>query len=247
MMNNWKKTKEIIKCISRRYLGYDPGLRKIKIDDDFLDQKNLLVKINVEVIFDVGANVGQTTQKYRKLFPRSKIYSFEPFSNVFNTYSINTEGDKMIHKNQIALSDNIGESSFFTHKCHYTNSLLPISDKYKSENNYKLESKIKVKTDTLDNFCEKNNINRINILKMDVQGGEMLVLEGSKEMLSKKAIDLIYTEVEFVAIYENQPLFDDIKKYLMDYGYILYKNYNLAYDTYGVPIAGDVVFIRPNL
>ncbi|MFA6554503.1 MAG: FkbM family methyltransferase [Candidatus Paceibacterota bacterium] len=240
-------TKKLIKSMARKFLGLDLSLRKIIMTSDFIEQKKLLRDTNTKIIFDVGANVGQTTQKYRKLFPKSKIFGFEPFKDVFKIYSNNTDGDKMTLRNNIALSNHTGTASFYSNECHYTNSLLPFDDKYSGKENLKSKSQIQIITNTLDNFCDKNNLNHINILKIDVQGGEMLVLEGAKEMLSKKAIDLIYSEVEFVAIYKNQPLFKDIEKFLAQYDYHFYKNFNLYYDKDNVLISGDAIFIRTEL
>lgn len=241
--------KEKIKYLSRKYFGYDPSLRKITISEDFIEQKKILIDNNVkaETIFDIGANVGQTTQKYRKLFPKSIIYGFEPFPKVFEIYSKNTNGEKKIHKKQFALSNKIGKAFFFSNENHYTNSLLAIDKKFGNDNAYKLKSKIEIETNTLDNFCKENNIKRINILKMDVQGGEMLVLEGAKEMLSQKAIDLIYTEIEFVTLYQDQPLFEDIRKFLNNYGYKFYKNYNTYYNEKSEAISADSIFINQRL
>lgn len=60
-------------------------------------------------------------------------------------------------------------------------------------------------TTTLDAYCLENSISRINILKIDAQGGEALILEGGESLLRNQRIDLIYLEVIIEATYQGQP------------------------------------------
>jgi hypothetical protein len=60
-----------------RYLEYKIGLTK----DALIQQKDILAKSEPVAIFDVGANIGDTTAAYTKYFPKSVIYSFEPFTD----------------------------------------------------------------------------------------------------------------------------------------------------------------------
>jgi len=62
---------------------------------------------------------------------------------------------------------------------------------------------IDVPSVTVDNFCAQSGIDHIDILKLDVQGGELLALEGTKHMLSRTAVTLIYAEV--VDRFEPEP------------------------------------------
>lgn len=239
-----QKTRDTIKYIFRKYIGYDLSTLRTKLGEDFLDQKNTLSNQKVQVIFDVGANLGQTTRKYRKMFPKATIYAFEPFLEIFKEYVHSTRGDAKIHPENIALSETNGTAVFFVNNLHYTNSLLQNNEDYTAKIDvYNPIKTTKVQTEKLDTYCQKNNIERINILKIDVQGGELLVLKGAQEMLSRGAIDLIYTEVEFTPIYKNQPLFDDIENFLRQYGYTVHKKYNISYES-TKPISGDVIFTR---
>jgi len=230
--------------MSRRFFRYDPSLRKIKIPEEYTDQKSIFSGTEPATIFDVGANIGQTTKKYRKLFPKADIYSFEPFPPVFSMYSRNTKGDHRVHPNQIALSNREGSASFYTNSCHYTNSLLPVQEKYKEIANFEPKSEIQVKTETLDNYCSRNKIERIDILKMDVQGGELMVLEGAQKLLRENKIGLIFTEVTFTELYKDQPVFDNLKDFLGRFGFVVYKKYNIEDPTKAKPAEGDVIFIR---
>lgn len=247
-MLNLQNIKEAIKYFSRKYLNYDPGLRKVRIGDDFRDQKGVLSDANVEVIFDVGANVGQTTQKYRKLFPKADIYGFEPFRPVFEIYLNTCKGDRRIHPENIALSNRTGDAEFFVNSLHYTNSLLRNNTEYTNDlQSYAPIATIHVKTATLDSYCATHAVERIHILKMDVQGGELLVLEGALELLTSARINLIYAEVEFVPIYQRQPLLKDLESFLVQYHYRLHKMYNVYKSNDNQPMAADVIFVHDGI
>lgn len=64
------------------------------------------------------------------------------------------------------------------------------------------EKCIKVTSITLDSFIEENNITEIDILKLDVQGGELMVFEGAKVALNHKKIKIIYSEIWFLEGYD---------------------------------------------
>lgn len=79
---------------------------------------------------------------------------------------------------------------------------------------------ITVNTVTLDSLFERNNLNfeDFDMLELDVQGAELMVLEGASKLLDH--IKYIYTEVTFFSPdYENNPLFDDVSNFLADRGF----------------------------
>jgi protein O-GlcNAc transferase len=75
-----------------------------------------------------------------------------------------------------------------------------------------------VTTIALDNLLGGQSI---DYLKIDVQGGELAVFEGAVQLLQNTLV--IETEVEFVQIYENQPLFSDVDQFLRGLGFGLVK------------------------
>lgn len=58
-------------------------------------------------------------------------------------------------------------------------------------------------------------------LKIDVQGGELMVLQGAKERLETALV--VHTEVEFAPLYKGQPLFADIDAFLRSHGFVLHR------------------------
>ncbi len=82
---------------------------------------------------------------------------------------------------------------------------------------------------------------------MDVQGGELLVLRGGSSLLSAGSIDLIYTEVSFVELYDDQVIFTDLCEYLSTHGYALYGLYNLYKGRNGLLAQADAIFLSPRM
>ena len=213
--------------------------------NEWIWQKELL-KGKANVIFDVGANRGNTTLKYLKVFPNAIIHSFEPFPDSYELFINLHKGNLNVKLNKYALSNDIGKSILNINKSIDTNSFLEsIEIGANSDKGCVSVGRMLVETNTLDNYCSKNNINAIDILKIDVQGYEMEVLRGAVEMLNNGRIKLIYIETYFKPQYLHQPLFHDISKLLYDYNFLL----NDVYDPYfsnNNMIWCDSIFINAN-
>ena len=80
-----------------------------------------------------------------------------------------------------------------------------------------LEAEIPVQTVAIDDLAE---IQDFDAIKLDVQGAELDVLKGAQKKLS--AATLVLSEVEFIPLYENQPLFGDVDGFLRAHGFLLH-------------------------
>ena len=93
-------------------------------------------------------------------------------------------------------------------------------------NKIKDYEKIEVQTQTLDNFCRIKKIKRIDLLKIDTEGTEEKILLGAKKLLSRKKIDLIYTEVSGFKNTFNKK-FNRIFRFLSQYNFELVKTWEI--------------------
>jgi FkbM family methyltransferase len=84
-----------------------------------------------------------------------------------------------------------------------------------------LDFSLEIETTTLDEFCKTEDITEIDFLQIDVQGADLDVLRGAKNLLSRSVLG-IQIEVEFSPLYTNQPLFRDIDYYLDKFGFSLF-------------------------
>ncbi len=182
------------------------------------DQKKLLAE--AKVIFDVGANIGQTAERYLKLYPAAQIWSFEPVPEMFAQLQSRFAGNKQIHPVPLALGDAVGTATMNLSKGSQTSSLLMHKNR--------TGKTIQIRTDTIDNFCASNAVERIDVLKADVEGMEGKVFMGAAEMFRRRSVRLILTEVYFYSVYETMPLFWDLHQQLKGLGFELYGLYSLV-------------------
>ena len=80
------------------------------------------------------------------------------------------------------------------------------------------------------------------LLKLDVQGAELQVLQGAEKLLP--IIDAIYCEVSFVELYERQPTAGAIVSFLDRHGFALRGVFNLSYTKEFGPTQADILFVR---
>ncbi len=115
--------------------------------------------------------------------------------------------------------------------------------KLSSEHKYDYET-INVPTLTLDHYCQVNNINKIDILKIDVQGFELNVLQGAKTLLNEGKVTMIYSEVTFAETYMNQTRFTDLVSYLSKFNYEIWDIGSFLYTRSEKLWAANLIFLH---
>jgi FkbM family methyltransferase len=204
-----------------------------------------LVVAREPMIFDVGANVGQTALRYRELFPSATIHCFEPFPPSFERLREALERDAKARLHLLALAASGGSARLKANRSAATNSLLA-SDRraahYWGGGLLDTEHEVEVQTRTLDEFCSSEGIGHVDVLKLDVQGAEYAVLEGAREMLAAQRIDVIYMEVITAPTYVGQRELHEYLALLHERGYRLFDFYNPARRD-GRLIQSDVIVV----
>lgn len=147
------------------------------------------------IIFDVGGYKGDYVSVSDKLFSDSTIYTFEPIPALATILRETFNTSSTIHVQEIALSNTDGEQPIYFSKMN--DGCSSLSERVAAGGTEALPIMVKVKT--LDTFCEENNISHINVLKMDVEGGEFDILMGAKKILLNT--DVI--QFEFGCIYSR--------------------------------------------
>lgn len=237
--------KRLIKTLLKRF---DIDISRYRPQaDKWVAHKILLQGTHAPLILDVGANIGQTLQAYKDIFPDCEIHCFEPFPDSYSILKQTTSNYKHAHAHHLAISDSIGERALYVNSYyHVTNSLYPrptSGARYYPEG-AQLNDVITVQTDTLDSFCQRFEIGNIDILKMDIQGGELAALHGASKMLDNQTPRLITTEIMFIPHYEGGALFHEINDYLLSKGYSLFGIYDLHYAENGQLRFADAIYIN---
>lgn len=154
--------------------------------DLFHDLDWYLPNTRIRSVFDVGANVGQSALRYAQEFPDAVIHSFEPVASTFATLSQAVPA--RVHCHQIALG--AAQDSGRMVKQGKTEMFYLLGDKAVPDTAV-LEQ---VSVDTLDGFCGRHHISRIDFLKIDTEGSDMAVLEGAAGLLRDQRIGIIQVE-----------------------------------------------------
>jgi FkbM family methyltransferase len=221
------------------------GYRISKINKNSLQNENPLVAIkesirnqNDIVLFDIGANLGQTIQKMKLEFPVSKIYAFEPSRSCYGILKKNLDIENVLVFNN-AVGSKSGKIKFNEYSWSALSSILK-----RSFGSAQIIDTYDVDLITVDSFCELNNISKIDFLKTDTEGFELEVLKGATEMFKKNKIQFVYLEVFFKENYIGQGSFGDIYNFLIGKGFELVKIYDFEITNDGLLNRSDALFLN---
>ena len=132
------------------------------------------------VVFDVGGNIGQSILHYRNALPECRIHSFEPNPDAFAELESQWGDCGEVSLVRLALAEKAGVMDFYATRRSEMSSLLvpePWLNILSPDRKYDFTA-LQVQCGTLDAYCKEMNIDHVDILKIDVQGGELRVLEG---------------------------------------------------------------------
>jgi FkbM family methyltransferase len=173
-------------------------------------KRNLQERFLDILVVDIGASVDEFESPYYNLFEgfqSLKIIGFDP-----QTDKTPSGENIKIYPHVIGDGNAANFHIFNDFRC---SSLLDLNYDFCSSFNHiselELIAKENITTQKLDNLLKEEFI---SLLKIDVQGAELMVLKGAVETLKKTST--IILEVEFNPIYSNQPLFVEISRFLSD-------------------------------
>ena len=161
-----------------------------------------LVRPNMTV-FDIGANIGNYSMLFSEIVGKfGRVYSFEPTPSTFKTLQkriLQGEYKNVFAYNKAVFSENqLIEFNEFPEEYSVWNSLgIPqmlvpnsLNNEYVPVVRTELVEGIKI-----DTFCENHNIEKIDYLKLDVEGAESDALQGAANLIQKKAIRFLQFEI----------------------------------------------------
>jgi FkbM family methyltransferase len=181
------------------------------------------IKKEKVILFDVGGHKGESIKRYRDIFKASVIHCFEPNEALMKGLKEKFKIENLF-LNQCGISDEIGEIQLNI----ASKTLMSSIEKINYESNFFKSRKIIdngseiIMLDTLDNYAKNNNIEYIDVLKLNVQGHEPNCLKGAKKLLKENKIDFIIVEIDGSDRYSKKNSFFDIEQYLVPYNYYLY-------------------------
>ena len=216
---------------------------------DIVDHtKSIVPNLEVETIFDVGANVGQYAMKMRQQGFDGRIVSFEPLSEAHALLQAHSSKDKkwLVHdrcaigESEDTLEINISENS-------QSSSLLPILEThFKVAPTSKYVGKELVDVIPLSSVFEKYRSSGVsNFLKIDTQGSEHHVLAGIENQLEFFAG--VQLEISLTPLYEGSKLYPYYFNYFDDHGFDLWSvEPGFSNRETGRMLQFDAIFINRN-
>src|SRR5258708_27129357 len=190
-------------------------------------------------IIDCGAHIGSDSVELARFFPRAAIYSFEAVPAIYNSLKRNVRNFANIRCFELALSSFDGKATMniSSGDSDASSSLLRPKEHLTDHPGTVFENLLSVNCMTLDTWAELNNIARIDLLWLDMQGFELQMLEKSPKMLS--TVSVIHTEVSVKETYEGVQLYKDSQAFLASNSFVVV--------TEAIPPGwdmGNVLFVR---
>lgn len=179
------------------------------------------------VIFDVGAHKGGTVAVYREVFPQATIHAFEPVPDLAAEVTRRFAGDGRVLVNRAGVGAEDGQLAFHVHRGGGNDaiaSFLELNPDNETRRYLGAETieTLEVDVVTLDGYCAQRGVERIDFLKLDVQGFEDQCLAGAAGLLGGHAIEVIQVELLVSDMYVKPLSFYDIEKHLIPAGYRLF-------------------------
>lgn len=201
----------------------------------------------VFTIMEIGARpLGDQEESFHqltKLFPGSRILAFELEENLCR--ELNASAPEGVTYYPVALG-RTEEQRLLYETVHPMCSSLYKPDnellsRYNNLHGAMLKKISAVETISIDQFIRSQGGLDIDFMKIDIQGAELDVFSGGETILSSMVA--IISEVEFIPLYQRQPLFGDVCSFLTKHGFMFHKFHGIA----GHTLQPVVINNNPNL
>ena len=183
------------------------------------DVKTRLPKESVNIIFDVGANRGQSIDEYRMEFPEAQIVPFEPDPRTFKALQGSHPPSDRLRLVNSGLSERLGKLRF--------DDRAPATEIHRIADDQSDTSLEQLDFTTLDAFCKEFQFDRIDLLKVDTEGHDLNVLRGAADMLARSRINILICECLMTARPTRPVLvpFSQIHDAMGELGYVFFGLY----------------------
>ena len=182
----------------------------------------ILTRGRIELLLDVGGNVGAWGQLVRRTGYTGRIVSFEPVAAAFQQLQRAAAGDPRWECHRLALGERDGEAEIAVSENLGSSSFLEIEQRHvDADPEARYVGRERVEVARLDSLLpELGGADEPIYLKLDVQGYEMKVLDGATDSLGR--VQAIETEVNLVDLYAEQPALCELLGRLEPAGFELF-------------------------
>jgi FkbM family methyltransferase len=249
-MFSWKRRPPVaVEVVARR--EPEPVSTPQIAEDSLLGgQLGIMGRESALIIMDAGAQHGQTARQYLETFADCRVIALEPEStnHAAAVAALAPFGDR-VELIRAGLSNIDGEADLYLTSHSGAHSLLEVGDMRYYDEPVEVLPPERIRIVSLDRLCAERGIETLDILKMDIQGGELLALKGAKGLLARGAVRLIALEVLFQPLYREQPSFWDLADHLRGYGYALQGIYEPQLHPGNAAVLrwADAIFVSPQM
>jgi FkbM family methyltransferase len=199
-------------------------------------------------VFDVGASIGlHSVFMSRLIAPAGRVYAFEPVPDTYwmlrETLALNR--CESVIPFELAISDKVGTITmnvFDVQYCEYNTMGLPEMPSLQ-RGRVRPKTAVEVRCDTLDNFCDTKGIEKINLLKVDVEGFEKHVFVGGRKLLGEQRIKFISFEISQDPLKGAGIMPQEVFEVLESYGYQSYR-FNLLTNAFEGPVRDSTEYYQ---
>ncbi len=187
---------------------------------NLLDLQQLCIKHSVTPrgIIHIGAHEGKEIARYRAMNVERVLF-VEANPAVFERLKTNIAGLSNVLAVNCVISNINGISTLYVTSMDQSSSILPLKEHQKVYPEIKEVERLVLESRTIDTLLQELQLNPadFNILNIDIQGAELLALQGATNLF--KHIEAINTEVNYEELYEGCALIDDIDDFLEIHGF----------------------------
>ncbi len=202
-----------------------------------------LLAPGLRAIIDGGANVGQFARAATETYPDAQIFSFEPLPEAGAAFRDNLKGRSQVRLFPSALGAREGVLTFYPNAYSQSSSALHLTPEHRRSFGQDKElPPTTVPVTTLDALAAGTPLPRPLLVKLDLQGYELNALLGGRQMLA--TVDQVLVETVFRPMYEGEPLFDDLRGFLLTQGFRFVMPLAFLEDDAGLIVQMDALFAR---
>lgn len=177
--------------LASRGLYITPSLQRSS--DQWRDIDQALGRHPFHNFVDVGANVGQSIEAMLRFRSDARIWAIEPNAEVHQQLSAKFQGNPRVDCSRLALGACEGRGTLHLTRTSST-SFLERGDGAPSVATDQIVAQQSVEVATLDAFCRRKGIERIDYLKIDAEGSDLDVLRGAEHLLQSAKVFLVECE-----------------------------------------------------
>ena len=229
--------------IKKKLVGKNRNL--VSFDEPYEVMAHLLRGQRIAGMIDAGASDGRISRRLLRQFPAAHVYAFEPNPLYTETLKQYAKDDNRFHPQFLALSDHEGTATLHVTESPGSTSLFaPASRLAEIElEGASVKRAEQVELVTIDQWAQRNGDPALQLMKFDIQAGELKALQGAARVLKDSTL-LVYTEIWFNPAYDGGAIYSEIDLFLREHGFALYDMFKPRYGPNGFLMWANAVFLN---